>query len=217
MTADVTTPLTVSSGTGTSDAGTSGAATSGAPPSDAPPSDAPPSDAVSTGVVSTGVGTAEVGTGLARLRSLATVPRLAALGLYVAAGGHLIASLVHLSHGWGITAFFLVMAGIQVVAAGRLARGVGGSATAAVLAVTLGLVLLYLASRTVTLPFGGVHTVHNDRPQDPDLLGTVVLAAELLTLATGPALLPATVRRWAMNTMLLIGAGLWLAWGTGLL
>jgi len=145
------------------------------------------------------------------------VPRLAALGLYVAAGGHLIASLVHLSHGWGITTFFLVVAAIQIAAAGRLARGAGGSATAAVLAVTLGLVLLYLASRTVTLPFGGVHTAHNDRPQDPDLLGTVVVAAELLTLATGPALLPAIVRRWAMNTMLLIGAGLWLAWGTGLL
>jgi hypothetical protein len=108
------------------------------------------------------------------------------------------------------------VAAIQVIAAGRLAGGVGGTATAAVLAVTLGLVLLYLASRTVTLPFGGVHTAHNDRPQDPDLLGTVVVAAELLTLATGPAFLPAIVR-WAMNTMLLIGAGLWLAWGTGLL
>jgi hypothetical protein len=217
MTADVTTPLTVSSGAGTSDAATSGAATSDALSSEATTSDAPSSEAATTNASSSDAGGAEAGTGLARLRSLATVPRLAALGLYVAAGGHLIASLVHLSHGWGITTFFLVVAAIQIAAAGRLARGVGDSATAAVLAVTLGLVLLYLASRTVTLPFGGLHTVHNDRPQDPDLLGTVVVAAELLTLATGPALLPATVRRWAMNTMLLIGAGLWLAWGTGLL
>ncbi len=46
----------------------------------------------------------------------------------------------------------------------------------AVLLGTLGLVLLYVASRTVNLPFGGVHTVHNDRPQDPDLLGTAVVA-----------------------------------------
>ena len=87
----------------------------------------------------------------------------------------------------------------------------------ALLAATLGLGLLYLASRTVNLPFGGVHTVHNDRPQDPDVLGTVVVVAELLTLATGPALLPATARRWATNAMLLAGVGLWAAWGTGLL
>ena len=150
-------------------------------------------------------------------RRLASPSALASLGLYVAAGGHVIASLVHLSHGWGITAFFLVVAAAQVVAAGRVARGAGTVALSAVLATTLGLVLLYLASRTLTLPFGGVHTVHNDRPQDPDLLGTVVVAAELLTLATGPALLPATVRRWATNAMLLVGAGLWAAWGTGLL
>lgn len=150
-------------------------------------------------------------------RRLASPSALASLGLYVAAGGHVIASLVHLSHGWGITAFFLVTAAVQVVAAGRVARGAGTVVLSAVLAATLGLVLLYLASRTLTLPFGGVHTVHNDRPQDPDLLGTVVVAAELLILATGPALLPATVRRWATNAMLLVGAGLWAAWGTGLL
>ena len=193
MTADVTTPLSATSGT-----------------PDALPSDALPSGAVPSGAV------APKGT-VARLRELATVPRLAALGLYGAAGGHLIAALVFLNHGWSITTFFLVVAGFQIAAAGRLARGASGAATAAVLAVTLGLVLLYLASRTVALPFGGVHTAHNDRPQDADLLGTFVVAAELLTLATGPALLPATVRRWTMNTMLLIGGGLWLAWGTGLL
>ena len=38
---------------------------------------------------------------------------------------HVIASLVHLSHGWGITTFFLVAAAVQVVAAGRVARGAG--------------------------------------------------------------------------------------------
>ena len=142
---------------------------------------------------------------------------LAAGGLYVAAGGHVGASLVHLSHGWRITVFFLVTAAVQVLVAGRLGRGVGDRVTAAVLAATLGLVLLYVASRTVNLPFGGVHTVHNDRPQDPDLLGTVVVAAELLILVTGQALLPAGTRRIATNAMLLVGAGLWAAWGMGVL
>lgn len=151
------------------------------------------------------------------LRRLAAPSALAAVGLYAAAGGHVIASLVHLSHGWRITAFFLVAAAVQVLVAGRVARGAGSAVLGAVLAGTLGLVLLYLASRTMTLPFGGVHTVHNDRPQDPDLLGTVVVAAELLTLATVPALLPPTARRRATDAMLLVGVGLWAAWGTGLL
>ena len=84
------------------------------------------------------------------LRRLAAPSALAGLGLYAAAGGHVIASLVHLSHGWRITVFFLV-------------------------------------------------------------------AAELLTLATVPALLPATARRRATDAMLLVGVGLWVAWGTGLL
>jgi hypothetical protein len=150
-------------------------------------------------------------------RRLASPSVLASLGLYVAAGGHVIASLVHLSHGWGITAFFLVVAAAQVVAAGRVARGAGTLVLSAVLATTLGLVLLYLASRTLTLPFGGVHTVHNDRPQDPDLLGTVVVAAELLTLVAGQALLPPGTRRVATHAMLLVGAGLWAAWGMGVL
>jgi hypothetical protein len=149
-----------------------------------------------------------------RFRSPAT---LAAGGLYVAAGGHVGASLVHLSHGWRITVFFLVTAAVQVLVAGRVGRGVGDRVTAAVLAATLGLVLLYVASRTVNLPFGGVHTVHNDRPQDPDLLGTVVVAAELLTLVAGQALLPPGTRRVATNAMLLVGAGLWAAWGMGVL
>ena len=86
----------------------------------------------------------------------------------------------------------------------------------AVLLGTLGLVLLYVASRTVNLPFGGVHTVHNDRPQDPDLLGTAVVLAELVTLATAPALLPEPLRRWSTTTMMLVGVGLWAAWATGL-
>lgn len=142
---------------------------------------------------------------------------LAAVGLYAAAAGHVVAALVHLSHGWSITVFFLVAAAVQVVAAGRVGRGTAAAGlVVAVLLGTLGLVLLYVASRTVNLPFGGVHTVHNDRPQDPDLLGTAVVLAELATLATAPALLPEALRRWSTTTMMLVGVGLWAAWAAGL-
>ena len=142
---------------------------------------------------------------------------LAAVGLYAAAAGHVIAALVHLSHGWSITAFFLVTAAAQVVVAGRIGRSTAAARlVVAVLLGTLGLVLLYVASRTLNLPFGGVHTVHNDRPQDPDLLGTAVVVAELVTLATAPALLPEPLRRWSTTTMMLVGVGLWTTWATGL-
>jgi len=142
---------------------------------------------------------------------------LAAVGLFAAATGHVAAALVHLSHGWSITAFFLVAAAVQVAAAGRIGRGTAAAGlVVAVLLGTLGLVLLYVASRTVNLPFGGVHTVHNDRPEDPDLLGTAVVLAELVTLATAPALLPEPLRRWSTTTMMLVGVGLWTTWATGL-
>ena len=61
---------------------------------------------------------------------------LAAVGLYAAATGHVAAALVHLSHGWSITAFFLVAAAVQVVVAGRIGRGT--AAAGLVVAVLLG-------------------------------------------------------------------------------
>jgi hypothetical protein len=150
-------------------------------------------------------------------RRLTSPSLLAAVGLYVAAAGHVLAALVHLEHGWEVAVFFLVAAAAQVAVAGRVGRATAGPAlVGAVLLGTLGLVLLYVASRTMNLPFGGVHTVHNDRPQDPDLLGTVVVIAELVTLATAPALLPATLRRWSTTAMMLVGVGMWTAWATGL-
>jgi hypothetical protein len=150
-------------------------------------------------------------------RTLTSPPLLAAVGLYAAAAGHVIAALVHLEHGWEVSVFFLVAAAVQVAVAGRIGGATAGPAlVGAVLLTTLGLVLLYVASRTMNLPFGGVHTAHNDRPQDPDLLGTVVVIAELVTLATVPALLPETLRRHATSALMVVGVGMWAAWFTGL-
>jgi hypothetical protein len=159
-------------------------------------------------------GSADEPTGYRRLASPAL---LAAVGLYAAAAGHVIAALVHLEHGWDVTVFFFIAAAAQVAVAGRIGRATAGPAlVGAVLLGTLGLVLLYVASRTMTLPFGGIHTAHNDRPQDPDMLGTVVVVAELVTLATLPALLPEALRRWSTTAMMLVGAGMWAAWAAGL-
>ncbi len=150
-------------------------------------------------------------------RRLTSPALLAAVGLYAAAAGHVIAALVHLEHGWQITVFFFVAAAAQVAVAGRVGRGTAGPAlVGTVLLATLGLVLLYVASRTMNLPFGGIHTVHNDRPQNPGMLGTVVVVAELATLVTAPALLPEVLRRWSTTVMMLVGAGMWAAWAAGL-
>jgi hypothetical protein len=152
------------------------------------------------------------------VRGWASAARLTSLGLYVAAAGHVGAALEHLSHGWFYAVFFLAVALTQVVVAGRVAHGTLGSAgLGVVLGATLGLLLLYVASRTVALPVGGMHGAWNDRPEEPDLLGSVVVVAELLVLATGPALLPAAVRRVATTVLMLVGVGLWVSWATGLL
>jgi hypothetical protein len=149
-------------------------------------------------------------------RTRLTAPAVAAVGLYVAAGGHLGAALQHLEHGARYAVFFVAVALLQVLVGGRLGRA-RPAGVAAALAGTLALVLLYVASRTLTLPFGGLHSAFNDRPQDADLLGTVVVLGELLTLATAPALLPAAGRRAATTAMMLLGGGLWAAWAAGLL
>lgn len=150
-------------------------------------------------------------------RRLTSPALLAAVGLYVAAAGHVIAALVHLEHGWEVGAFLFAAATLQVAVAGRISRATAGPRfVGLVLAASLGLVLLYVASRTMNLPFGGVHTAHNDRPQDPDMLGTVVVMAELVTLATVPALLPDALRRLSTTAMMLVGAGIWAAWAAGL-
>jgi hypothetical protein len=152
------------------------------------------------------------------VRGWASAARLTSLGLYVAAAGHVGAALVHLSHGWLYSVFFLAVALAQVIVAGRVARcALGTGALGTVLGATLVLLLLYVASRTVPLPFGGAHGAFNDRPEDPDLLGSTVVVAELLVLAAGPALLPAVVRRLATTVLLLVGAGLWASWATGVL
>src|SRR4051794_8597413 len=98
-------------------------------------------------------------------RTLTSPALLAAVGLYAAAAGHVIAALVHLSHGWGITAFFLVAAAAQVAVAGRVGRGTAGAGiVTAVLLGTLGLVLLFVAGRTMKPPVWGGATPDNHPP-----------------------------------------------------
>jgi hypothetical protein len=138
---------------------------------------------------------------------------VAAGGLLAAGVAHLLAALDHLSHEPRFVVFFLAVGAAQVVLSPRQGRRRGPVAVSAVLAATVGLLLLYVASRTLVLDLGP----HADRPEDPDLLGTVVVLCELVAVVGLLALLPPRGRRVAGNAVGVIGLGLWLAWLTGVL
>lgn len=137
----------------------------------------------------------------------------AALGMVVAGACHLLAALEHLTHDVRFAVFFLAAGVVQVCLGPGLRRRPRPAVVAAALAGTVGLLLLYLLSRTVALELGP----HADRPEDPDPLGTVVVVAELLTVAALPALLPPRGRALALNAVLAVGVAVWLAWFAGII
>lgn len=137
----------------------------------------------------------------------------AALGLLLAGVVHFLAALDHMAHDPRFAVFFLVVGAAQVGLAPYPGRRPRPARVAVALASTVVLLVLYLASRTVVLDLGP----HSDRPEAPDLLGTVAVMSELVALAALPALLPARWRRAAVNGVLVIGAAVWLSWFAGLI
>lgn len=137
----------------------------------------------------------------------------AALGLVVAGACHLLTALEHLTHDVRFAVFFLAAGVVQVCLGPGLRRRARPAVVAAALAGTVGLLLLYLVSRTVALELGP----HADRPEDPDPLGTVVVVAELVAVAALPALLPPRGRAVALNAVLAVGVAVWLAWFAGII
>lgn len=139
-------------------------------------------------------------------------PAAAALGVTLAGAGHVLAALDHFADDVRFAAFFLAVGAVQLIV-GPGMRGRRPAVVATVLAGTVALLLLYLVSRTIALDLGP----HSDRPQSPDLLGTVVVVCEVLAVAALPALLPPRARRIAVNAVLAVGATVWSAWFAGLI
>lgn len=154
--------------------------------------------------------------GTAPQRPTATAARwslAAEISLLVAGGTHMLAALEHLSHDPRFSVFFLI-AGLGQLGAGlTLRRSPRPALVGGAVVTSVGLMLLYLVSRTVALELGP----HSDRPQDPDILGTIVVVAELVAVATLPSLLAPRWRRVTMNAVLLTGLATWAAWFTGFL
>lgn len=137
----------------------------------------------------------------------------AALSMLLAGGAHLLAALDHLDHGPRYAAFFLAVGVGQIALAPHPGRDPRPGRVIAALAGTVGLLLLYVVSRTVALDLGP----HSDRPEAPDLLGTVVVVCELACVVALCGLLPPRRRRIAVNAVLVVGVAVWLSWFSGLI
>jgi hypothetical protein len=156
---------------------------------------------------------------------------------------HVLAAVDHLEAGDLVVGFFLVTAfGQLATAAGLAIAAVTGRRPAAgplagLLAVTVGLLALYLVAHTTDLLVGvtaaelGAAGHEHPEPTGPvalgdappvrgepaGLLGTATATAEVLSVLAFVALLPPRVRRPAGNALAVLGAAAWLLWLTGVL
>lgn len=177
---------------------------------------------------------------------------VAAGSLAVAGALHVAAAADHLSAGDAVVGFFLFVALLQLAGGSWLAVGAitrTGHApwpVAAALALTVGLLLLYLTAHTTDLLAGVVGTDHHggatagthtgmpaqppaptgpvalglessDAGRSPGLLGTATVGVELVSVLALAALLPVALRRRAMDGLLVLGVLAWGVWFTGVL
>lgn len=146
------------------------------------------------------------------------------LGSLVAATTHLWVVPEHRAEWPPAAVFFVVVAGLQLALAWRARRPLGGLVVAAGLLGTVGLLVFYVATRTVALPFlpahgaehlpvawgvgNGVPIFPEDRIEAVGAPDLVCLAAELATIAALCALSTPTARRVATNGLLVLGLGM---------
>lgn len=146
------------------------------------------------------------------VRGHSQVALLAAAGLSLgAAWVHVAYTGSHFREWWAYGLFFLVVAIGQAVFAPAIIRWPSPALALAGIALNLGVVVMYVWSRTIGVPMGP-HEGVAEHTKLPDLATT---AAEILLVAVLLALLP---RRWATgltNLVLLAGVALWAGRLTG--
>ena len=133
-------------------------------------------------------------------------------GLLVAASLSLGAGLVHLEVTndrwflwWGYGLFFLICGSAQVLYAGAVVRRPTAPVLWVGIAGNLGIVGMYLYTRTNGIPWGS-DAGHIERVGTGDFITTVgeFVLAGMLIAALGPR-----VRSWAMTLLALAAVGLW--------
>jgi hypothetical protein len=152
----------------------------------------------------------------------------------IAAAVHLYITPEHLREWWLYGGFFVAVTVAQVLLAVLLLRGPGIGVVLLAIWGTVGLIAIYVISRTAGLPItppGGGHAIHSHAPGAlgsgvPILPGSlppgvepvaavdlVALGAELLLLVVLVGMLPSAVRRVTINLMLVAGV---VGWGVAL-
>jgi hypothetical protein len=112
----------------------------------------------------------------------------------------------HALHGWrGYVYAFVATAAGQALLAAALAWRPRPAVALAGIAGNAAVVAFYLVSRTEGIPWGA-HAYVAEEPSAPDVAAT---ALELAVIGVLVALLPAAVRRWTANALLLVGALFW--------
>jgi hypothetical protein len=151
-----------------------------------------------------------------------------------AAAVHLYVTPDHLREWWLYGGFFVAVTVAQALLAVLLLRGPGVGVVLLGIWGTVGLIAIYVISRTAGLPItppGGGHGIHSHAPGAlgsgvPILPGSlppgvepvaavdlVALGAELLLLVVLVGMLPSAVRRVTINLMLIAGV---VGWGVAL-
>jgi hypothetical protein len=106
---------------------------------------------------------------------------------------------------WAYGAFFLGSALFQALLAPALLRWPGSWTALVGIAGNLGIIGMYLWSRTHSIPMGP-HTGVLEKVTPIDF---ACAAAEVLTVALLLSILGPAKRRWVLNVLLLSGVGLW--------
>lgn len=141
------------------------------------------------------------------------IPQWAALASVLAGGIHLAVAPEHLEHWWVYGAFFIVIGGFQAIFAPVVLRRPTWPVALTGIAVNLGVVLIWVLSRTTGLPITPPADItSHGRSDGLEAVGAADLAAtgaELLVVCLLVSLLPPRMRRITVNLLLVTAAGLW--------
>jgi hypothetical protein len=130
-----------------------------------------------------------------------------------AGGIHLAVTPEHLEHWWVFGTFFIVTGVFQLAFAGVVLRRTSWPVALTGIAVNLGIVLIWVVSRTRGLPISppeditaheGTHLIEGVGPADLAATG-----AELVVVCLLVTFLPARMRRVTVDVLLATGVGLW--------
>jgi len=160
-----------------------------------------------------GVGAAAATTAITRRNELTTTQLWVALASVFAGGIHLAVTAEHLEHWWVYGTFFIVTGLFQAAYAGLILRRPTWPVALTGIVVNLGIVLVWVASRTTGLPITPPEDITSHRgTHEIEAVGPADLAAtgaELAVVCLLVTLLPPRMRRVTVNLLLVTGLCLW--------